>query len=97
MDTVWVYIIKGENGMHYTGMTNDPVRRMMEHRNGQSRSTRWYGELTVEWMKGYIGRAEAREMEVLIKKKGARQFLKTYGDKDLDRGTETNGERSKKK
>ena len=78
-ETVWVYILKGENGRHYTGMTNNPVRRMAEHANGESKSTKWIGTLSLEWMKGYSNRERAREIEVLIKKKGAGQFLKTYG------------------
>lgn len=78
--TVWVYILKGAKGRHYTGMTNDPIRRMKEHRSGHSTTTRSYGKLDVLWMKGYKNREVARTMEVLIKRKGAAQFLKTYGE-----------------
>ena len=84
-ETVYVYILKGENGKHYTGITSDPVRRMTEHRNGHSRSTKYYGELDIEWMKGYSDRERAREIEVMIKKKGAGQFLRTYGGDEEER------------
>lgn len=78
---IWVYIIRGENGLHYTGMTKDLDRRIREHRNGASKSTRRYGKIEILWVQVYASRKIAREMEVLIKKKGAARFIKTYGGK----------------
>ncbi len=78
-ETVWVYIIKGENGRHYTGITNDLDRRIREHRGGQSRSTRKYGKIDIVWIQGYESREEARKIEVKIKSQGAGRWLKTYG------------------
>lgn len=80
-EIIWVYILRGENGLHYTGITKDLARRMKEHRSGTSRSTRKYGEIEVIWTNGFRGRKEARAMEILIKKKGAARFIKTYGGK----------------
>lgn len=78
-EIIWVYVIRGSNGKYYTGMTKDLARRMKEHRSGTSTSTRSYGEIEVIWTKAFKGRMEARAMEVLIKKKGAARFIKTYG------------------
>lgn len=88
---VWVYILKGANGKHYTGITNDIARRMKEHMAGGCKSTKRYGLLTIEWMYLARNRKEARELEVLIKKKGARQFMKTYGQGPLERSEKKEG------
>jgi predicted GIY-YIG superfamily endonuclease len=96
IEIVWVYILKGENGKHYTGITNNFTRRILEHKNGQSRSTRNYGKLTIEWLTECRGRREARRLEVLIKRKGAGQFLKTYGGRNKKQDTAKQIERSKK-
>lgn len=81
MDTViWVYILRGENGKYYTGITNDIARRMKEHRGGQSRSTRKYGAIELVWTHNMRDRKTARELEVLIKRKGARKFIEKFGE-----------------
>lgn len=77
---IWVYILKGENGKYYTGITNDIARRLKEHRNGGSRSTRQYGAIELMWTKTVSERKEARELEVLIKRKGARKFMDKFGE-----------------
>ncbi len=81
---IWLYIIRGEHGRYYTGITNDIERRLKEHRSGASRSTVRYGVIELVWSKTFRDRKEAREWEVRIKKKGAGRWLKTYvnGDKE---------------
>lgn len=101
MDTlIWIYILRGENGKYYTGITNDLGRRIKEHRAGSSRSTRHYGPLTIEWTHTVTDRKQARELEVLIKRKGARQFIKTFGMEQLEwpkgnQGIKTKGDERK--
>jgi len=75
----WVYILKLNNGKYYTGMTNDLDRRLKEHRSGQSKSTRKHLPAELVWMRLRTTRLEARVLEVKIKSRGARRFMKTYG------------------
>lgn len=76
---IWVYILRGENGKYYTGITNDIARRLKEHRGGSSRSTKQYGAIELIWIHTVEGRKQARELEVLIKRKGAARFIEKYG------------------
>jgi predicted GIY-YIG superfamily endonuclease len=39
----WVYLLRGSNGRHYLGSTNDLARRLQEHRTGKTYSTRRLG------------------------------------------------------
>lgn len=104
---IWVYILRGENGKYYTGITNDIARRLKEHRSGSSRSTRKYGEIELIWTHTVEERKQARELEILIKRKGARRFIKTYGEGQLEwpkgnqgiktKGSGSTGSRSKEK
>lgn len=77
---IWVYIIRGENGKHYTGITNHIIRRLKEHRSGSSRSTRQYGVIELIWTHTVNDRKKARELEVLIKRKGAAKFIESFGE-----------------
>jgi len=95
VSVIWVYILRGENGKYYTGITNDIRRRLAEHRSGQSRSTRYYGEIELKWKHGVEGRKTARTLEVLIKRKGAGQFLKKYGMEKLEWPSKKSGIKTK--
>jgi len=75
----WVYILRLSNGTYYTGLTNDLNRRMKEHRTGGSKSTRKHLPAELVWIRLRETRIEARELEVKIKRRGARRFMKTYG------------------
>ncbi len=77
--TFWVYILRMSNGKYYTGITNDLDRRITEHKQGRSKSTRRYLPLEIQWIRIEKTRKEARALEVKIKSRGARRFLKTYG------------------
>ncbi len=79
---IWLYILKSDQGIYYTGITNDLGRRMKEHRSGASRSTRRYRNIELVWVKVFEERKEAREWEVKVKQKGAGRWLKTYADKN---------------
>jgi putative endonuclease len=39
----YIYIMTGPSGIFYTGMTNDLVRRVLEHRSGKRTFTAQYG------------------------------------------------------
>ncbi len=82
--TIWLYIIRSREGKYYTGITNDIARRLKEHRSGESKSTRHYREIELIWTKVFRDRKEARGWEVLIKKKGAARWLKTYAESNKE-------------
>lgn len=75
----WTYILQGADGTYYTGITGNLHRRMTEHRQGRSKSTR--NKLPVELVYTIVSttREKARELEVKIKRRGARRWMKTYG------------------
>ena len=39
----WVYILRGASGRYYIGSTENPDRRMNEHRRGSNHTTRRLG------------------------------------------------------
>lgn len=42
MMKIWsVYLLRNEKGHLYTGISNDPVRRLAEHRSGLSRGAKY--------------------------------------------------------
>ena len=73
---MFIYILKLSNGKHYTGITKDIGRRMKEHGKGLSISTRKHLPLVLEWYKVVEDRKEARRVEIKIKKRGAKRFLR---------------------
>jgi len=78
-DMCWTYILRMDNGKYYTGITGDLDRRITEHRAGRSKSTKRYLPVELIWVMISDNRKEARALEVKIKSRGARRFLKTYG------------------
>lgn len=78
IEHVYTYILEMKNGRHYTGITNSIARRLMEHRKGHSKSTKDHRPVRIIYLNMCDNRKEARELEVKIKRAGARRFLKTY-------------------
>jgi len=95
VSVIWVYILRGENGKYYTGITNSLRRRLKEHRDGNSRSTRRYGAIELMWVHAVQDRKMARELEVLIKHKGAKKFLERYGNVKLEWPSKKSGIKTK--
>lgn len=73
--TVYVYILKCADGTHYTGITNNLQRRMREHRDGKSKSTRHKRPCSLLFVTETVSYYEARSREVYIKRYGAARFL----------------------
>ncbi len=74
-EKVSVYILRMADGSFYTGMTNSTDRRFEEHRRGQSKSTKSKLPFKVLYVVELGSRQEARDMEVRVKKRGARLFM----------------------
>ena len=74
-EKVSVYILRMADGTFYTGMTNNTDRRFKEHREGQSKSTKNKLPFKELYVVELGSRQEARNMEVRIKRQGARLFM----------------------
>ena len=71
----FVYVLQLVDRTHYTGLTGDMNRRMKEHRNGNSRSTRLKLPVTLIFFVRLESRIQARKLEVRIKGRGAGRWL----------------------
>ena len=68
--TCWqVYILRCADGTLYTGITNDLVRRVMEHNEGKAgaRYTRSRRPVTLVYSEAAANRSEASKREHVIK------------------------------
>lgn len=71
----FVYVLQLVDRTHYTGLTSDMNRRMKEHQNGNSRSTRLKLPVTLIFFVRLESRIQARKLEVRIKGRGAERWL----------------------
>lgn len=74
-ESIYIYILRLVDGTHYTGITNDLERRMEEHRTGQSKSTKFKLPVKGIFVTKVGDRLRAREVEVQIKRRGAKRWL----------------------
>jgi len=66
----WVYILRGSSGRYYIGSTSDLSRRLEQHRNGHTYSTRRLGMLLeLAAAREVASLAEARKLERELKRK----------------------------
>jgi putative endonuclease len=74
-----VYVL--ESGAYkrvYIGMTNDLERRIKEHNNGKTKSTRFYRPWKVLFIESFSTRSEARYREKYLKSGVGREFIKNW-------------------
>lgn len=72
---VYVYILRLSNLTYYTGITKDIVKRMQQHANGESKSTKYKRPLKLIYFVKMRDYKEARWLEVKIKNTGAKKYL----------------------
>jgi putative endonuclease len=65
----WVYILCSSSGRYYIGSTENLERRLREHKRGSNHTTHRLGELTLVTAKEMPSIAEARGLEIHLKKK----------------------------
>ena len=72
----FVYILKSTaTGKFYAGQTYSVEKRLQEHNEGLSRSTKFGRPWIVVWTKEANSRNEAMEWEKKIKGRGIKRFL----------------------
>lgn len=74
-----VYVLESETHKRvYIGMTNDLERRIKEHNNGKTKSTRFYKPWKVLFTESFSTRTEARKREKYLKSGIGREFIKNW-------------------
>ncbi len=71
-----VYVLKDRDGKLYKGMTNNLSRRVEEHKDGRTRTTKKMKDVQVIYTETYDTRIEARAREKYLKSAAGRRFLK---------------------
>ncbi len=84
MEKYFVYAIRSKKDSRiYVGMTADVEKRLNEHNNGHTKSTKGYTPWELIFVKETMGRVEARNIEKYYKSGVGKEFLKIL---DLSNG-----------
>lgn len=75
---IFVYILRSYNGIHYTGITKDIVRRFQEHNTGKSKSTKNLKPLSIVYLNLCYDYKNAHALELHIKNRSAKIFLDEF-------------------
>jgi predicted GIY-YIG superfamily endonuclease len=51
----------------YVGMSDDPSRRLLEHNNGKTKSTKAYRPFDMAYTEPFTSKADCRKRELFIK------------------------------
>jgi len=86
--TCYVYVLRCDKQIFYTGLTNNMERRLKEHRTKKTGYTSNFKEKEIVFLYKLDNRREARKVEVYIKRIGAKNFLTKY-EKSLKTDTRT--------
>ncbi len=83
----FVYIIELRDKTHYCGITNNVVKRIQQHQQGKSKSTKHKLPLVIKYITTKINMSAARKLEVQIKKQGvSRWWTKNKFRSDNEQG-----------
>ena len=74
----YVYIIKNVNGVIYKGYTTDLKRRIQEHNNGSTRTTRGQGNHELIWYCAFPTKTQALQFENYLKSGSGIAFMKKH-------------------
>jgi len=72
---VILYVLKGEYGKRYVGITNDLSRRLKEHQNGQTKGGQILGAYQVIHTEQFPTHSSARQREKFLKSGQGRKWL----------------------
>jgi len=75
---ITLYVLKGENGKRYVGITNDLTRRLKEHRTNRSKGSQVLGEFIVLHTEKFADHKSARIREKFLKSGQGRLWLNKF-------------------
>jgi len=80
----FVYVLQSQDNKLYVGLTNDIHRRLREHNDGKTRSTRARRPLKLIHSEEFLTRSSARDRERFLKSGRGRRLIREL----LQRNTE---------
>ena len=84
---ITLYVLKGNKGKRYVGITNDFNRRIREHRSNKTKGSQVLGEFTVLHTEEYTDHRSARKREKFLKSGIGRKWLDEFeSQSELTRG-----------
>ena len=75
---ITLYVLKGNNGKRYIGITNDLNRRIREHRSKKTKGSQVLGNFTVWHTEKYTDYKSARKREKFLKSGQGRKWLDEF-------------------
>ena len=77
MNFISVYVIRSQkDGRDYVGMSNDVERRLIEHNNGKTKSTKGFIPWNLLFFENYSDRITARKREKYLKSGYGKMWIK---------------------
>jgi len=80
----FVYMLENNTGRHYIGITTDLTRRLSEHNNGGTKSTRPFGPWKKIYSEEFETRSEACKREWYLKNSPGRkeklEIIQKFGE-----------------
>jgi len=80
---VYVLVSEVKSLRFYVGMTEDVDRRIKDHNQGKTRSTKGYAPWTLFYREEYKTRVEAREREKYLKSGSGKERIKEKWTQNL--------------
>jgi putative endonuclease len=72
----WMYVLKNtKTERYYIGSTNNLERRIKQHANGHTRTTRVLGALTLVYKEEFSSILEARQREKKLKSYKSKKYI----------------------
>ena len=87
---ITLYVLKGETGKRYIGITNDLSRRLKEHGSHHSKISQILGEFTIIHTESFSDHKSARLREKFLKSGQGRKLLDKL-ETDLEPATKPAG------
>ena len=75
LTVITLYVLKGDSGKKYVGITNDLKRRLKEHRSKKSKGSQVIGEFTLLHTETFADYDSARAREKYLKSGQGRLWL----------------------
>ena len=89
----FVYVLKSlKDGKHYTGYTSDLRRRLKEHNDGQSKSTKHRIPFEIICFEGSLNKYDAIHREKYLKSSYGKRYIKNRLKNFLEYGNTCNSE-----